>query len=148
MQSSAVQHNPKVVYFNTQNLADLFALQTIDFTQRESTSGALRQRRETVVKYFPEVAALDQLRWCCVPFIWRVIIVPMTLPWIRSFKEFAVLGTFVRLFAERSLTPGPPKVIDDLVLEDPNEPGSLRTPAFKLFIRLQRCEKRLLHGVF
>ena len=72
----------------------------------------------------------------------------MPLPWIRSFKEFAVLGTFVRLFAERGLTPGTPKMIDNLMLQNSHEPGSLRTAAFELFVSLQRCEKSLLHCVF
>src|ERR1051326_4260103 len=92
MQPSAVQHNPEIVYFNAQDLADLFALQTVDFTQRKSTGNALRQGREAIVKYFPEVAALDQLRRCCVPFIWRVIVVPMTLPRFGRSKNFGWSG--------------------------------------------------------
>lgn len=68
-----MKHNPEIVCFDAQNLADLFAFETVDFAQGESTSGALRQRRETVVEYFPEVVAFDQLRWRCMPLIRRVI---------------------------------------------------------------------------
>src|SRR5215213_3740641 len=148
MQSSAVQHNPKVVHFNAQDLADFFTLKTVNLAQGESTSGTLRQRREAVIKYLPEVAALDQLRGRCVPFIWRVIIVPMTLPWIRSFKEFAVLGTFIRFFTEWGLTHRAPKMIDDLVFQNPNEPGALRSAPLKFFVSFECSEKSLLHGVF
>ena len=52
MQPGAVQHNPQVVHFDAEDLADLFALKTVDLSQRESTSGALWQRRETVVEIF------------------------------------------------------------------------------------------------
>jgi hypothetical protein len=45
MQPGAMQHNPKVVHSNAQHLADFFTLKTINFTQRESTGGALRQWR-------------------------------------------------------------------------------------------------------
>src|SRR5215467_4757765 len=114
MQSSAMKHNPKVVHFYAQNLADLFTLETVNLAQRESTGGALRQRRETLVEYFPEVVALDQFRRRCVPLIGRVIRIPVTLPRPRSFEELAVLGAFVRFFAERSLSDSAPKMIDDL----------------------------------
>ena len=116
MEPSAVQHNPKIVYSNAQDIAYLLALQTVDFTQRKSAGGAFGQWREAVVKYFPEVVALDQLGWCCVPLSWRVIVIPMTLPWIRPFKELVVLRTFIRSFAEWSLPHSAPKMIDNLVL--------------------------------
>src|ERR1044072_3333443 len=148
MQPSTVKNNPEVVHFNAQNLADLFALQTINLAQRESTRSALRQWRETVVIHFPEIAALDQFRRRCMPFIWRVILVPMTLPGFGAFKKLAVLRTFIRLFAERSLTRRAPEMIDDLMLQNPDEPGSLRAPSFKLFVSLECSEKSLLHGVF
>jgi hypothetical protein len=41
MQSRAVQHHPKIVYFNAQDLADLFTLKTVNLAQRESAGGAL-----------------------------------------------------------------------------------------------------------
>jgi hypothetical protein len=116
MEPSSVQHNPQIVYSNAQDIAYLLALQTVDFTQRKSAGGAFGQGREAVVKYFPEVVALGQLGWCCVPLIWRVIVIPMTLPGFGSLKEFAVLRTFVRLIAQWSLTNRAPKMIDNLVL--------------------------------
>src|SRR6185436_9318116 len=104
MEASAVQHDPKIVYSDAQDSAYLLALQTVDFTQRKSAGGTFGQWREAVVKYFPEVAPLDQLRRCGMPLIRCVIIVPMTLPGFGSLKEFAVLRAFVRLFSEWSLT--------------------------------------------
>src|SRR5262247_1041313 len=126
MQSSAVQHNPKVVHFNTQNLADFFTLKTVNLAQRESTRSSLRQGREAVVIYFPEIVALDQFCRRCMPFVWGVIVIPMTLPRLGPFKKLAVLGTFIRLFTEGGLTPCAPKMIDDLVFQNPDEPGALR----------------------
>src|SRR5690349_4656910 len=126
MQPCAVQHDPEVVYSNAQDLADLFTFKTVHFAQRESTGSALRQRRKTVVEYFPEVAALDQFRRRCMPFIGRVVVVPMALPRFRPFEELAVLGTFIRLFAERSLTHSTAKMINYLMFENPDEPRSLR----------------------
>ena len=61
----------------------------------------------------------------------RVIVVPMTLPWLRSLEKLAVLRAFVRFFAEWSLTNGAPKMIDDLVLQNPDQPGALRATPFK-----------------
>src|SRR6185369_11546690 len=127
MQSSAMQHHPEIVHFNAQNLADLFAFQTVNFAQSECTGDALRQGRKTVVKYFPEVTAFNQLRRRCMPFIGRVVGVPMTLPWSRPVKELEMFRTFVRLFAQRRLAHCATKMIDDLMLENPHEPGSLRT---------------------
>jgi hypothetical protein len=40
MEASAMKHNPKVVHFNAQNLADLFALKTVDLPQSESAGCA------------------------------------------------------------------------------------------------------------
>src|SRR5215813_11862001 len=148
MQPSAVEHNPKIVHFNAQNLADLFAFQTIDFTQRESTGSSLRQGREAVVIYFPEIVALDQLCRRCMPFIWRVIVIPMTLPRLGPFKKLAVLGTFIRFFTEGSLTHYAPKMIDDLVFQNPDEPGAFRSAPLKFFVSFECGEKSFLHGVF
>src|ERR1051325_6365666 len=100
MQPSAMKHHPKVVHFNAQDLADLLTLKTVNLAQRESTSGTLRQGREAVVIYFPEVVALDQLCRRCMPFIWRVIVIPVTLPRLGPFEELAMLGTFIRFFTE------------------------------------------------
>jgi len=83
-----------------------------------------------------------------VPLIWRVVVGPMTLPRLGPLEEFAVVRAFVRLLTEGSLAAGAPKMIDDLMLENTHEPGSLRTAAFKLFVSLQRCEESFLHGVF
>src|ERR1041385_5218688 len=148
MQSSAVQHDPKVVHFNAQNLADFFTLKTVNLAQRESTSGTLRQRREAIVIYFPEVVSFNQLCRRCMPFIWGVIIIPMTLPRLGPFKKLAVLGTFIRFLTEWSLTRRAPKMIDDLVLQNPDEPGALRSASLKFFVSFERSEKSLLHGVF
>src|SRR6185369_17063936 len=148
MQSSTVEHDPEVVHFNAQDLADLFAFQTVNLAQSESAGDTLWQGRQTVVEYFPEVATLDQFRRRCMPFVRRVIGVPMTLPWSRALKELEMFRTFVRLFAERRLAHSATKMIDDLVLENPDEPGSLRTTSFELLVSFQRCEKSFLHGVF
>src|ERR1043166_2695590 len=148
MESSAMKHDPKVVHFDAQNLADLLAFQTIDFTKRESTGGTVRQGREAVAVHFPEVAALDQFCRCCMPFIWRVVVVPMTLPRLGPFKKLAMLGTFIRFFTEGSLTRCAPKMIDDFVFQNADQPGALRSAALKFFVSFECCEKSLLHGVF
>src|ERR1044072_3904226 len=83
-----------------------------------------------------------------MPFIGRVIRVPMTLPWLRSLKELAVLRAFVRFFAERRFPASASKMIDDLMLENSDEPGSLRSASLKFFVSFQSCEKSLLHGIF
>src|ERR1041384_1823444 len=83
-----------------------------------------------------------------MPFIGRVIGVPMTLPWTRSLEELAVLGTFIRFFAERSLTSGAPKVIDNLMLQNRDEPGALRGTPLEFLVSLECREKSFLHGVF
>src|SRR5689334_21883668 len=83
-----------------------------------------------------------------MPLIWRVIVAPMTLPGIRSFKELVMIRIFVCTFAQRSFTPNAAKVVDNLMLEDPNQPRSLRAAPFKLFISFQGCEESFLHGIF
>src|SRR6185369_5253361 len=108
----------------------------------------LRQRREAVAIYFPEVAALDQFCRCRMPIIGRVIGIPMTLPRPGPFKKLAMLGTFIRFFTDGGFTRCAPKMIDDLVLQNPDEPGALRSAPLKFFVSFQCCEKRLLHGVF
>src|SRR5690242_19799802 len=143
-----MQHNPKVVHFNAQNLADFFTLKTVNLAQRESTSGTLRQRREAVVIYFPEIVALDQLCRRCMPFVWRIVVIPMTLPRLGPFKKLAVLGTFIRFFTEWGLTRRAPKVIDDLVFQNPDEPRALRSAPLKFFVSFECSEKSLLHSVF
>src|SRR5690348_7690112 len=148
MQPRAVEHDPEVVYSNAQDLADLFTLESVHFAQGKSARSALRQRREAVVEYFPKVAALDQFRRRRVPLIGRIIVVPMALPRLWPFEELAVLGTFIRIFAERRLTHSAPKMIDYLMFENANEPRSLRATPFELFVGLERGEKSFLHGVF
>ena len=83
-----------------------------------------------------------------MPFIWRVIVIPMALPWLGPFKKLAMLGTFIRFFTEGSLPHCAPKMIDDLVLQNPDEPGALRCASLKFLVSFQCCEKSLLHGVF
>src|ERR1043165_4634788 len=124
MQPGTVQHYPKVIYFNTQQLADLFTLETVNLAQGECAGGTLWQRRQAVVEYFPEVVPFDQLRRCYVPFTGSVTVVPMALPGFRSFEELTVLRPLVRFFAERGFPAGATKVIHDLVLEYSCEPGS------------------------
>jgi hypothetical protein len=41
MQPRTMQHDPKIIHFNAQDLADLFTLKTVNLAQRESTGGAL-----------------------------------------------------------------------------------------------------------
>src|SRR6185369_116385 len=88
------------------------------------------------------------LRRCCMPFVRRVIGVPMTLPWTRSLEELPVLRAFVRFFTERSLTAGASKVIDNLMLQTPDEPGAFRSPSLEFLVSLEGREKSFLHGVF
>src|ERR1044071_5537437 len=83
-----------------------------------------------------------------MPFIWCVIVVPVTLPGLGPFKKLAVLGTFIRFFTERGFTHCAPKMIDDLVLQNPDEPGALRSAPLKFLVSFQCCEKSLLHDVF
>src|ERR1041385_1887773 len=148
MQSSAVQHHPKVVHFNAQNLADFFTLKTVNFAQCESAGGALRQGREAVVIYFPEVVAFNQLCRRCMPFVWRIVVIPMTLPRLGPFKKLAMLGTFIRFFTEWGLRRRAAKMIDDLVLQNPDEPRALRSAPLKFFVSFECGEKSLLHGIF
>jgi hypothetical protein len=82
-----------------------------------------------------------------MPLIGRVIVSPVPLPRFRALEEFAVLRAFVRFFAEWSLSYSASKMIDDLVLENPDEPRSFRPASFKLFVSLQCREKSLLHRV-
>jgi hypothetical protein len=72
----------------------------------------------------------------------------MTLPGPGPVKELAVLVTFIRFFTKRSLTPCTPKMIDDLMFQNSDEPGALRSTPLKFFISLERGEKSFLHGVF
>jgi hypothetical protein len=72
----------------------------------------------------------------------------MTLPWIGPFKELAMLRAFIRFLAQRSLALGAPKMIDDLMLQNPDEPGALRSTPFEFLVSPERCEKSFLHGVF
>jgi hypothetical protein len=83
-----------------------------------------------------------------MPISRRVILVPVTIPWPGSFKEFPVIRTFISFFAERSLTHRAPEVVHDLVLQNSYEPGSLRTAAFEVLVSLQCCQKSLLHRIF
>jgi hypothetical protein len=82
-----------------------------------------------------------------MPFIGRVISVPVTLPGSRSFKELAVLGTFIGFFAEWSFADNPPKVIHDLVFQNSDEPGPFRAASFELLVSLEGSEKSLLHHI-
>ena len=59
VQPRAMEHDPEVVHFNAQNLANFFTFKTLNFAQSESADSALRQWRETVVENFPEITALD-----------------------------------------------------------------------------------------
>jgi hypothetical protein len=72
----------------------------------------------------------------------------MTLPWPRFVEEFAVLRSFVRFFTERSLAAGAPKVVDNLVLQNSDEPRAFRSTSLEFLVSLERCEKSFLHGVF
>src|ERR1041385_8450024 len=83
-----------------------------------------------------------------MPLIWGVIVVPMTLPRLGPFKKFAVLRTVIRFFTEWCLTHRAPKMIDDLVLQNPDEPGTLRSAPLKFFVSFECSEKSLLHSVF
>jgi hypothetical protein len=136
MQTGAVKHDPKVVCFDTQNLADFFGSKTVHLAQSESTRRPLRQGREAIAKNFPEITALQQLRRRRMPLIGRAICVPMTLPSVRSFKKLAVFRTFVTFLADRSLTPKASKMIYDLMFQDSDQPGSLRTSPFKMLVCL------------
>src|SRR5687768_12540851 len=115
MQPGTVKHDPKVVYFDAQNLANFFAFKTLHLAQCESTDRTLRQWRKTVVKNLPEIAPFHQLSRSCMPIVWRIIVVPVPLPLIRPLKKLPVLWPFVRFLSDWSLTTDAPKVIDDLV---------------------------------
>jgi hypothetical protein len=126
MQSSAMKHDPQVVYFDAQDLADFFAFQSVHLTHGESADCALWQRREALVEDFPEITTLDQLGRRSMPIVWRAIGVPMALPGVRSIEKLSVLWSGVEVFADRGFTTGTSKVIDDLVLQDSDQPRSLR----------------------
>ena len=50
-----------------------------------------------------------------MPIGWRVVVIPVTLPFIRALEKLTVFWPIVSFFADWSFTTGPPKVIDDLV---------------------------------
>src|SRR6185369_1106687 len=83
-----------------------------------------------------------------MPFIWRVIVIPVTFPRLGPFKKLAVLGAFIIFLTEWGFTHCAPKMIDDLVFQNPDEPGALRSAPLKFFVGFECCEKSLLHGVF
>ena len=115
VQSSAVKHDPEIIYFNAQNVADFFAFKTFHLAQRESADRPLRQWRETVVKNLPKITPLHQFRGRRMPIVWRPIVVPMTLPRLGSLEKLSMLWSFVKFFADWRLTTDATKVINDLV---------------------------------
>src|SRR6185503_7679572 len=83
-----------------------------------------------------------------MPIVWCSINNPMTLPLILAVKKLMVIGTFVSSFADGCLPTNASKMIDDLVFQDSHQPGTLRSPSLKVFIRLQRRKKCLLYSIF
>ena len=102
---------------------------------RKSAGGALRQRRETVVKYFPEVVALDQFGGRRMPFSRRVIVVPMTLPGSGLSKNSLCSGPSSDSSPSGASRTALPKVIDNLVFQDSDEPGSLRASSLEMLCK-------------
>src|SRR5688572_22113270 len=82
-----------------------------------------------------------------MPIVWRIVVVPVPLPLIRPLEKLPVLWSIVRLISDLRLTTDAAKVVDDLVFQYSNKPGSLRTSSFKVFVRFQSREKSLLHCI-
>src|SRR5689334_5211751 len=131
VQTCPMKHYPQIVYANAKNLANFFALQTIDLTQCKGARRALRQRRKTIAENLPEVAALNQLSRGSMPFARGAVGVPMPGPLVGPLKKLSVFGTFIESLADGSFALNLPKMIDDFVFEYANQPGSLRSPPFK-----------------
>jgi hypothetical protein len=83
-----------------------------------------------------------------MPVAGRIIGVPVAFPFISSFKELVVFRTFVNSFSDGSFAFGFAEVVDDLVLQNSDQPGSFRAAAFEFFISFQRGQKGLLHDIF
>src|SRR5689334_5434441 len=144
VQTCPMKHYPQIVYANAQNLANLFALQAVHFTQSKRAGRPLRQRRETIAEDLPEVAALNQLRRRGVPLARGAVGVPMPYPLVASFKEIGMFGTFVESFTDGSFALSLPKMIDDLVFEYSHQPSPFRTAALKLLVGFQGPKESLL----
>src|SRR2546425_666019 len=94
VQPSPMKHHPKVVHSDVQSLANLFASQAVNFTERKSAGRAFRQGRKAVVENFPKITPLDQFRRCRMPVTRRVAGIPMVGPLISPGKEFVMLELF------------------------------------------------------
>lgn len=75
-----MQHHPKIVHLDAENLTNLFAAEAINFPHRKSTGRALRERRETIIKRAPKIILFDELRGVRVPVGGRMLSLPVAAP--------------------------------------------------------------------
>jgi hypothetical protein len=85
-----VQHHPKIVRGNVQNLAYFFAAQAVDLSQPKGLGETSRQVRQTPIENLPELCLLDQLAWIICPLLGRAFLRPMVNPFSRLLKKIII----------------------------------------------------------
>ena len=77
-----MKHDPKIVHCYPQSVTNLFALQTVNLSERERIGGPLWQWREAIVKNVPKIVLLDKLSRTGVPLARRKVAVPVVGPFV------------------------------------------------------------------
>src|SRR5262245_9859601 len=143
-----MEHNPQIVSGDIQHFADLLTFQTVNFSQRERSGGALWKRRQTVIEYSPEIAPLNQFRGRGLPISRRMIGIPMTGPLSRNPEQFSVLRCFLDVFTDWCFSRYSTEVIRYFVLQDTDEPCPFRPTSLEVFVCFNGSEKSLLKHIF
>ena len=75
-----MQHHPKIVHFDAENLTNLFAAEAINFPHSKSTGCALRKWRKTIIKRAPKIILFDELCGVRMPVGGRMFSLPVAAP--------------------------------------------------------------------
>jgi len=117
----AVEDDPQVVWSDGKYFADLFVVDPIDLPQGECPPVNLRKPGNARLKGLPEIPAFDELFRGVPPLLQGA------LPVARSIEILRVIFLFPRGNVRGSnLDDVLSEMVDDLVFQDPNEPGSQR----------------------
>src|SRR6266404_8167548 len=137
-----MEHYPEIVHRNAEYLADLFAAQAVNFPQCKSAGRARRQGRKAIVENFPKLSTLDQFRRRRVPLTGRVAGIPMICPFICPGKEFLVLESLILGLSDGRLAGDPPKMVRNLMFQNPDEPGPLGSPTLQAAVGFYSRQER------
>src|SRR5262249_38678248 len=138
---AAMEPGPEIFGRDSQPLPDLLGAEAVELTKQEGVGESFGEFRETAAEDLPELARLDLAAWFTRPRRRRQLAaappVERGRPFVLPVGPESRPGVAVRAA----------KMVHDLVLQDPDQPGPLARAARELLASAERFEERFLYHV-